>query len=44
MAGVTRLGTFDCSGAAPCRNITISDVSVKRSGTGVKYKGIVVLL
>jgi galacturan 1,4-alpha-galacturonidase len=39
VAGVTRLGTFDCSGAVPCHNITISGVNVEMVGNGSQVQG-----
>jgi len=39
VAGVIRLGTFDCSGAAPCHNIATSDINVKTVGNGGEVQG-----
>jgi hypothetical protein len=34
IAEVTRLGTFNCSGAAPCQNITANDLRVETISNG----------
>ena len=39
VARVNRLGTFDCSGAAPCHNVTITDVNVEMIGNGSQVQG-----
>lgn len=36
---MTQLGTFDCSGAAPCHNITINDVNVEMVGSRSQVRG-----
>jgi hypothetical protein len=36
---VSQLGAFDCRGAAPCYNITISDVNVEVFGNGSQVRG-----
>jgi hypothetical protein len=38
VAGVAQLGTFDCSRAASCYNITISDVNVEVFGNGSQVR------
>ena len=39
VAGVSRLGTFSCSAAAPCRNITIDNMDVQTIGNGTHISG-----
>jgi galacturan 1,4-alpha-galacturonidase len=39
VAGVSRLGTFTCSAAAPCHNITIGNMDVQTVGSGTHVSG-----